>query len=63
MRKKPKIDMSAAAVTARLRQASNLSQVERLATIIRSAVAEIRGEKVIPELEFWQLREPAKKVR
>jgi len=57
MKKKTKIDMSAAAVTARLRRAGGLGDIERMATRIRSLVAETRGEKAIPELEFWQLRE------
>ena len=44
--------MSAAAVTARVKRACSLGDVEILATTIRSLVAEIRGEKDIPELEI-----------
>lgn len=50
MEKKTKIDMSAAAVTARLKRACGLGDIERVATTIRSLVAEIRGEREIPEL-------------
>ena len=50
IKKKPKIDMSAAAVTARIKRAGNLGDAERLMTIIRSLMAEIRGEKETPEL-------------
>ncbi len=60
MSKKIKIDMSAAAVTARLKKACGLGDIERMATSIRSLVAEIRGEKPIAELPFWQLKETAK---
>jgi hypothetical protein len=42
--------MSAAAVTARLKRACGLGDIERMATIISSLMAEIRGEKEIPEL-------------
>ena len=55
--------MSAAAVTARLRRAGGLGDIERMATRIRSLVAEIRGEKAISELPFRQLKETAKKVQ
>ncbi|MGZ5436026.1 MAG: hypothetical protein ACXWID_14335 [Pyrinomonadaceae bacterium] len=48
--KKAKIDMSAAAVTARLKRACGLGDIERVATTIRSLVAEIRGEQEIAEL-------------
>jgi hypothetical protein len=61
--RKLKVDMSAEAVTGRIKLACGLGDAERLATMIRSAVAEIRGEKEIPELQFWQLREPVKRVR
>jgi hypothetical protein len=47
---KVKIDMSREAVTARLRHAGGLGDIERMATIITSLMAEIRGEKEIPEL-------------
>ncbi|PYS45286.1 MAG: hypothetical protein DMF71_00485 [Acidobacteria bacterium] len=50
IKKKPKIDMSAAAVTARIKRAGSLGDAERLMTIIRSLMAEIRGEKETPEL-------------
>jgi len=42
--------MSAAAVTARIKRAGSLGDAERLMTIIRSLMAEIRGEKETPEL-------------
>jgi hypothetical protein len=63
--KKIKIDMSEAAVTARLRRAGGLGDIERMAMRIRLLVAEIRGEKAIAELPFWQLkeRETAKTVQ
>jgi hypothetical protein len=48
--RKHNIDMSAAAVTARLKRAGGLGDAERLMTMIRSLMAEIRGEKEIPEL-------------
>ncbi|HXT63484.1 MAG TPA: hypothetical protein VN696_10655 [Pyrinomonadaceae bacterium] len=48
--KKPKIDMSAKAVTARLKLACGLGDAERRMTIIRSVSAEIHGEKEISEL-------------
>lgn len=34
-----------------------------MATAIRSNLAQIRGEKEIPELPFWLLKETAKKVQ
>jgi hypothetical protein len=49
-RKRARIDMSAAAVTARLKRACNLGDIEIVATAIRSHAAEIRGETEIPEL-------------
>ena len=49
-RRKPKIDMSPEAVTARLKRAGGLGDAERLMTAIRSLMAEIHGEKEIPEL-------------
>ena len=58
-----KVDVSREAVTARIKLACGLGDAERLATMIRSAMAEIRGEKAIPELQFWQLKDPAKRVR
>jgi hypothetical protein len=42
--KKRKVDMSAAAVTARLKRACGLGDVERVATTIRYLMAEIRSE-------------------
>jgi hypothetical protein len=45
-----KIDISAAAVTARLERACGLGDAERWMTVIRSLMAEIHGEKEIPEL-------------
>ena len=49
---KPKriVDMSPEAVTARLKRAGSLGDAERLMTSIMSLMAEIRGEKEIPEL-------------
>jgi hypothetical protein len=47
---KRQIDMSAEAVTARVKLACELGDAERLMTTIRSLVAEIHGEKEIPEL-------------
>ena len=61
VKKRPKIDMSATAVTARLRRACGLGDAERLATMIRSAVAEIRGEKATSEIRCWQLKQSAKR--
>jgi hypothetical protein len=43
--KKTKVDMSAAAVTARLKRACGLGDAERLVTMVRSAMAEIESEK------------------
>lgn len=51
-KKKPAIDMSPEAVTARIKIACSLGDIERVAIVIRSYVAEIRGEKEIPELEI-----------
>jgi|GEM_PF-2505464 len=45
-----RIDMSPEAVTARLKRACGLGDAERLMTVIRSLMAEIHGEKEIPEL-------------
>jgi hypothetical protein len=45
-----KVDMSAEAVTARIKRACGLGDAERLMTTIRSWRAEIDGEKEIPEL-------------
>jgi sulfite reductase beta subunit-like hemoprotein len=45
-----KVDMSREAVTARIKLACGLGDAERLATMIRSLMAEIRGEREIPEL-------------
>lgn len=45
MGKKIKVDMSAAAVTARLRRACGLGDAERLATRIRLAMEEIEAPK------------------
>ena len=58
-----KFDMSAKAVTACIERACDLSDIERMATSIRSLVSEIRGEKEVPELPFWQLKETGKKVQ
>ena len=63
MSKKIKIDMSAAAVTARLKLACGLGDIERIATRIGSLIAQIRSEQAIPELPLWQLEEAAKKVQ
>ena len=40
-----KVDMSAEAVTARLKRACGLGDAERLATMIKSAMAEIESGK------------------
>jgi len=48
MERKTKIDMSAAAVTARLKLACGLGDAERLATIIRSLRTEIKSENPVP---------------
>jgi len=48
--RKTKVDMSPEAVTARLKRAGGLGDAERLMTMIRSLMAEIRGEKETPEL-------------
>jgi hypothetical protein len=53
VKKKPKVDMSAAAVTARLKLACGLGDIERIATRIRSLIAQIRSEQAIPELPVW----------
>jgi hypothetical protein len=42
--------MSPEAVTARLKRAGGLGDAERLMTVIRSLIAEIHGEKELPEL-------------
>jgi hypothetical protein len=42
--------MSPEAVTARIKRAGGLGDAERLMTMIMSLMAEIRGEKSIPEL-------------
>ena len=63
MKKRNKVDMFREAVTARIKLACGLGDAERLATMIRSAVAEIRGERAIPELQLWQLRDPGKRIR
>jgi hypothetical protein len=44
MAKRTKVDMSAAAVTARLKRAGGLGDAERRATMIRYLVAEIKSE-------------------
>jgi len=44
MGKKIKVDMSAAAVTARLKRACGLGDAERRATMIRNLTAEIKSE-------------------
>jgi ribosomal 50S subunit-associated protein YjgA (DUF615 family) len=43
--RKTKVDMSAEAVTARLKRAWGLGDAERLSTMIRSAMSEIKPEK------------------
>ena len=55
--------MSAAAVTARLKLAGNLGDIERMATSTRALIAEIRGEKEIPELPWWELEKVTRKVK
>ena len=44
MKRKKKIDMSAAAVTARLKRWAGLTEAEMLATMMREALNEIQGE-------------------
>jgi hypothetical protein len=44
MAKKTRVDMSAEAVTARLKRAGGLGDAERRATMIRHLVAEIKSE-------------------
>jgi len=61
--RKSKIDMSPKAVTARLKLACGLGDAERLMTAIRSAMAEIRGEKPIPELTWLQSQETGMKTQ
>ncbi|HEY0349972.1 MAG TPA: hypothetical protein VGC60_17635, partial [Pyrinomonadaceae bacterium] len=61
--RKTKIDMSAAAVTARLKLACDLGDAERLMTVIRSAMAEICGERPIPELPWLQAQFTGKKTQ
>ena len=43
MNKETKVDMSAEAVTPRIKRACGLGDAERLATMIRSAMAEIEA--------------------
>jgi hypothetical protein len=57
------IDMSAKAVTARLKHACSLGDAEMLMTMIRSATAKIRGEKPIPESWWLQTQETSKKIQ
>ena len=59
--RKTKIDMSPNAVTARLKRACGLGDAEMLMTMIRSAMAEIRGERPITELPWLQAQEATKK--
>jgi len=59
---KTQIDMSPKAVTTRLKLACNLGNAERLMTAIRSEMAEIRGERSIPELQWLQAQEASKKT-
>ena len=61
--KRPKIEMSAEAVTARLKRACGLGDAERLMTIIRSLLAEIQGEKDIPELPILIAQREGRVVR
>ena len=46
----PNIDMSPEAISARLKRAGGLGDAERLMTMIKLLMAEIHGEKEIPEL-------------
>jgi len=48
MRREIKVDMSAAAVTARLKRACGLGDAERLATMMRDAMDEINSGKTNP---------------
>lgn len=57
MAKKTRVDMSSAAVTARLKRAGGLSDAERRATMIRNLVAEIRSESK-PSFEAQQKKKP-----
>ena len=61
--KRRQVNMSAVAVTARLKRACGLGDAENLMTMIRSAIAEIRGEKPIPELLWLQAQETSKKTQ
>ena len=61
--RKNKIDMLPKAVTARLKLACDLGDSERLMTVIRSAMAEIRGERPIPELPWLQAQLTSKKTQ
>ncbi|HBB94738.1 MAG TPA: hypothetical protein DC054_05050 [Blastocatellia bacterium] len=61
--RKSKIDMSPEAVTARLKRACGLGDAEMLMTMIRSAVAEIRGEKPIPELLWLQAQKTSNQTQ
>lgn len=49
MSKKTKVDMSAEAVTARLKRACGLGDAERAMTLILSAVAPLKSPKSIAE--------------
>ena len=54
---RPKLDIPPEEVTARLKRACGLGDIERMATTIRSIAAEIRGEQEIPEPPSWQLEQ------
>jgi hypothetical protein len=58
--RKTEIDMSPQAVTVRLKRACGLGDAEIRMTAIRSALAEIRGERPVPELPWLQAQEASK---
>lgn len=57
------IDMSAEAVTARLKHAGGLGDAESLMTVIRSLMAEIHGEQEIPELAILIAEREGRPIR
>jgi len=61
--RKTKIDMSPKAITARLKLACGLGDAEMRMIMIRSAMAEIRGEKPIPELPWLLAQETSNQTK
>lgn len=55
--------MSPEAVTARVKRACGLGDAEMLMTMIRSEMAEIRGEKAIPELPWLQAQKTSNQTQ